>query len=287
MNQTEIINIIIQTINTIFNNFFASIDNSIYNSLDTLFFINSSLLEDSIFTKLLGSNGKYSLIYLSDAMILGVCLFYLVRYYYMNIIDVTVEKPSHFFFKLLIFSLLINFSYFILQQLLDIFFYISSSVQEIGQSISNCSISFSELVTFLNKNLITSSDEFNIFSFDGIIKSFISVGLINLLLSYSLRYVIIQILVLFSPCAFLSLINESSSWIFKSWARSVFSLLILQLFIPLIIIIVLCIDQENKVLLVGGIYALTSINQYIQQMFGGIGIEVSTNVNSFLYSLKK
>lgn len=282
MNQSEIVNIIVQTINTVFSNLFSTIDNNIYSNLDNYVFIDSSLINYNFFEKLLGANGKTGLIFLADSMLLAIALFNIVRYYYLSVVDVTVEKPSQFLFKFFIFAFLINFCYFIFEQVLNINFYISSAIKDIGCDIVHINISFSELITYLNKKLISESSDFNVFSFDGIIKSFVSVGLVNLLLTYSLRYILIQVLILFSPFAILSLITSSTSWIFKSWSKSIFSLLIIQIFIPLIIIVIFCIDNNNKILYVGGIYALTKINDYIREMFGGIALNISSNFNGML-----
>lgn len=287
MNQSEIVNIIIQTINTIFSNMFSSIDNSVYANLDNLTFVDSSIITNSFFEKLLGSSGKSGLLYLADSMIFGISLFYIVRYFYLNIIDATVERPGQFFFKLLIFTLFVNFSYFLFEQILNLNNFMSSSIQDIGKDIIGYDINFSELINTLNKKIVTDSSELNVFSLDGLIKSFVSIGLINLLFSYSLRYILLQVLLLFSPFAILSLINNSTSWIFKSWCRSLFSLLVIQLFIPLILIVVFCIDNDNKILYVGGIYALTKINDFIREMFGGVGFAVSNNISNMVSFMKK
>ena len=75
MEQSEIINIIIETINTIFSNLFSSIDNTIYTNLDNIAFIDKNIISNNFFEKILGANGKNGLIYLTDAM--------LVRYIYI------------------------------------------------------------------------------------------------------------------------------------------------------------------------------------------------------------
>lgn len=286
MSQNDIVNIIIETINTIFSNIFSSIDNSIYSNLDNITFLDASIIQNSFFEKLLGSSGRTGLIYLTDAMLLGISMFYIVRYYYLNIVDVTVEKPGQFLFKLLIFAFIINFSYFIIEQILTLLNLFSTSIQDIGEDILGSDITFSELITTLNTKIISDSSELNIFSLDGIIKSFVSFGLINLLLSYSLRYILLQVLILFSPFAMLSLINNSISWIFRVWSKSLFSLLIIQVFIPLILIVIFCVDNNNKILFVGGIYTLTKINDYIREIFGGIGINVSANIGNMISILK-
>lgn len=287
MEQSQIVDVIINTINTIFSNIFSSIDNNIYENLDSIVFINPDLLSNSIFSKLLGSGGKSGLIYLADAMLVGIFIFYIVKYFYSNMLDITYERPTQFIFKLLIFGLFINFSYFLLDQILSISSLVSSSIQEIGKDAVNFDITFSQLIIYINKNLSIDTSNFNIFSFDGIIKSFVSFGLINLLLTYSIRYVLLQVLILFSPFAILSLINSSTSWIFKAWSKTLFSLIAIQFFIPLLIIIIFCIDFNNKVLFVGGIYALMKINNLIREMFGGISIEASGSLNNIISMLKK
>lgn len=286
MDQSEIVSVIIQTINTIFSNFFSSIDTSIYDNLDNLVFISSDILSNNFIKKLLGNDSKNSLIYLADAMIIGISIFYVVSYYYSNIVDANVERPHQFIFKLLIFAFIVNFSYFILEQLLNLAFLFSSSIQEIGKNITGYNINFAELILSINGKINVDSNDFNIFSFDGIIKSFVSVGFFNLIFIYSLRYIFIEVLVLFSPFAFLSLISSSTSWIFKNWFKTLLSLLLIQIFIPLVIIVILSIEN-NKILYVGGIYALIKINDYIREIFGGISLNVSQNFGSIMSLIKK
>lgn len=287
MEQSEVVNLIIETINTIFSNIFSSIDNSIYANLDDITFISPDIISNSFFTKILGSNGKNGLIYLCDAFLLGISIYYCVRLFYSNYMDTRVERPSQFLFKLLVFAIFVNFSYFICEQILNLNYLISSSIQEIGKNTLGSEISFSQLITKLNSKISFDDASLDIFSIDGLIKSFISVGLVNLLFTYSLRNILIQIFILLCPFAILSLINSSSSWIFKSWAKCLFSLLILQNFIPLIIMIIFSINSTNKILLIAGIYSLIHINSYVREMFGGLNVEFSGRVSSIISTLKK
>ena len=288
MEQSEIIDLIIETINTIFNNVFSSIDNSIYANLDRVAFIDSSILSNSFFEKVLGLNGKNGLLYITDALLLGITIFYCVKFYLSHFTESNIEKPYQFIFKLLIFSILINFSYFLMEKVLYLNNLFSSSIQEIGKNILGSEISFSELVSKLNTTIsIGGSSSLDIFSLDGILKSFISIGLVNLLFTYSLRYVLVEVLILFSPFALLSLINSSTMWIFRSWAKCLFSLLILQSFFPLIIMIIFSIDEQNKILIVSGILLLTKINSYVREIFGGLSVDVSGRFTNIMSMLKK
>lgn len=250
MEQSEVVSIIIQTINTIFSNLFSSIDNSIYDCLDSYVFINSDILSNDIFINLLGSNGKSGFLYLADAMLVGIALFYVVKFYYSNITDSNIERPSQFLFKLLIFAFFVNFSYFFVEQFLNIFNLITTSIQSIGKDVTGFSINFSELVIVVNNVLSVSLDDFNVFSFDGVIKSFVTFGLVSLLLLYSVRFILVQVLILFTPFAILSVISSSTGWIFKAWFHSFFALMLIQIFVPLVLIIVF-VTKDSKLLFVG------------------------------------
>lgn len=190
------------------------------------------------------------------------------------------------------FAILSNSSYFIIEQILNINSLISLAIREVGENIFNCNISFSELILKLD-NVITStgSTNINLFSLDGILKSFMTINLINLLFTYSLRYVILKVFVLITPFAILTLINNSSSWFFKAWFKSTLSLLLLQSFVSLILLITFSIDFSSgnvlsKVLCIGCIYALTKANSYIRELIGGISTEVTGNLNYLQYILK-
>ena len=286
MEQTEIVNIIIETINSIFSNLFSSIDNNIYEYLDDFTFINTNIIDSSFFEKLLGANGKNGIIYLSDALLVGVILYYSIRYMYSTFSGSFTEKPSQFVLRTIILGIIINGSYFICEQILNINYLLSESIREIGSSVIGLDISFAELINRLNSTISVGNNSFDLFSFDGIIKSFISVGLLNLLFSYSLRYIMLQVFILSCPLVFLSLMNSSTYWIFKSWLKIFLSLLLLQSFVSLILIVMLSFDESNKLLLIGAIYALIRANNYMKDLIGGINIDVSTNLSSFISSFK-
>ena len=136
----------------------------------------------------------------------------------------------------------------------------------------------------LDSIISINSSSFDIFSVDGIIKSFISIGLFNLVFSYSLRYILLKVFTLISPFAFLTLINNSTSWFFKAWFRGFLSLLLLQSFVALILLIIFSLnfninDLFSKFLLIGGIYALIKANSYIKELIGGVSTDISVNLS--------
>lgn len=124
------------------------------------------------------------------------------------------------------------------------------------------------------------------FLFDGIIKSFTSFGLVNLVFTYALRYIMIQIFVLISPFAFLSLITNSSEWFFKIWIKTFISLLLVQILISLVLLLSFTIDINqnsniSKILYIGIIYALIRANIYLKELFGGISTNVHAGISNF------
>ena len=278
MDSSQLSEIIIQTINQIFSTMFSSIDNNLYGNLDNLVFIKNDILNGSIFKNSLGANTLSGLVYLADAMLAGILLYYIIRYFYSNFVDVKIESPHQFLFKLLIFAFAVNGCYLIIEQVININYFISSSIQELGKNSTGLNISFSQVLINTNKFIGSDISSVNFLSFDGILKSFISIGLIGLALNYSLRFILLQVLILFAPFAILSLMTSSTSWIFQAWSKSFLSLLVVQIFVPIVIVVIFSIDPSNKVLFVGGIYVLSKINNYVREIFGGISSEISGNI---------
>ena len=277
--------LIIDTINNLLNSLFSSIDNSIYETLDKITFINTNILENSIFSKIFGNSSNNGIILIANSLLIAVCLYYCFKLIYSHFTGISIENPYQFIFKLLIFGIFINFSYFICKFIIYFNSLISDIIIEIGKSIFNTNISFSSLVENLNKVITINSSSINVFSFDGILRSIISFSFINLLFTYSLRYIMIKVTILLIPFAFLSLINNSSSWFFKSWLKVFLSLLFIQPFISIILLIIFSMDFSSsdifsKILCIGSLYALIKANSYIQHFIGGISTEITQNIKS-------
>ena len=74
--QINIVELITQTINTIFSEFLSSIDNSLYSILDELTFISENILDNSYLEKILGSSTSNSIILIANALLIGFLLNY-------------------------------------------------------------------------------------------------------------------------------------------------------------------------------------------------------------------
>ena len=279
-NTTNISQIIIETINNLLNTLFSSIDNSVYSTLDNLAFIDTNIFNNSIFQKLFGSNSNNGLLIIANSLLVAVCIYYCFKLIYSHFTGIQIDKPYQFVFKLLIFGIFINCSYFICEFFIYFNSLIADAFREIGQNIIGEQISFSNLIEKLTLVITVDSSTLNIFSFDGLLKSLISASFVSLLFSYSLRFIMVKVFILLTPFALLTLINTSSSWFFKSWFKIFLSLLFIQPFISIILLIVFALDFTSpdiasKILCIGSIYALIRANSYVQHFIGGISTDIS------------
>ena len=276
------------TINNLFSNLFNSIDTNIYPVLDKITFINEDIIENHYISKILGNTYSDGLILICNSLIIGFLIFYAVNYFISHITYHSVEKPQSFLFKIILLSIIANFSFDICKQIIMLNSLITSAILELGKSIFNTEISFSSLIDNLNNSIYNTDNNLNLFSLDGIIKSFTSYGLFNLIFTYSLRYIMIKVFILISPFAIITLSQNSTSWIFKCWIKSFISLLFVQIFIAIIMLLTFSINVENinsndifsKLIFIGSIYALIKANTFVKELFGGISTSISSNISS-------
>lgn len=276
-------NSILEIINNIFGNIFSSVDNSIYELLDKITFINSSIIENNSFSKLFGTKSTEGILLICNALILGIIIFYATNYLFSHLTYSKIQTPSQFIFKCVIFIGIMNESLWICSQIINIISLVSSSIQYIGMQILREEISFMNFIEKINDTIYTSSFILSITSFEGIIKSVTSIGFITLIFSYALRYIMIQVFVLLSPFAFLCLINDRTEWIFKSWIKAFISLLLEQVLIAIILLLAFSIeftsnDTLSQIIYIGIIYALMKANTYMYMLFGGITTSITNNI---------
>lgn len=278
-------NTIQNSLNTIFSKIFSSLDNSFYSILDNLAFINTSILDNNVIKALLGTNIKSGVLAVCNSFILGFILYYSIRFLFSHLIYIKTESPKEFIFKAIIFAVLMNNSLWICEQIIFIIDFCTSFLISTAENLFQRTITFSEFLNVLNTTLFWVPAATDLFSFAGIVKSFSSIGLINLVFTFSLRYIMILLFILISPFAFLSLITTSSSWIFKTWIKSFISLLLYQLIIGLLLIISFTFTNIANSLLVsifyvGIIQAFQKSGYFIREIFGGISLS-STSYSSF------
>lgn len=279
MDNNTVTQTIISTINTIFEQLLGSVNNNLYSTLDDITFISSDILKDNYFEKILGTSTTNGILLISNSLLLGIILYFAIKYLLSHITYSEIESPKEFIFKLLICGICMNCSYFLLETFLNIIFGISIAIRNIGEILFAKNICFSELITSINTSLSINTASINIFSLDGILKGILTFSLLNLVFSYSLRYILVKVFALLSPFAILSISLKNTSWFFKTWAKNLFSLLLIQIIVSLVLVILFSTDYSNSNLLskfiyIGGIYALIKANSFVRDLFGGI----STNI---------
>lgn len=280
MNSNEdVANNIINTINTIFDNLFSSIDSNLYKELDKLVFIDSNILNDSLFDRIFGTSTSNGILLIANSLLIGFLIYFSIKFLMSNFVSSNVESPTQFIFKMIIYGICMNCSFFIIEQILNINSSVCLAIRSLGKDIFHEDINFSNLIASMSSSITEGKD---IFSMDGLIKGTITASLVNLVFSYALRYVMLKIFVLLSPFAFLSLMTQSTSWFFRSWYKNIFSLLFIQIIVDIILLILFSMDYSNddllcKLIYIGGIYSLIRANSIAREFAGGISTSVQGN----------
>ena len=287
MEQSEnITQVIIDTINTIFENLFSYIDNNLYSLLDQLTFINSDILTDTYFQDILGTSASSGILLIANTLLFAFILYYSIKYLLSHLTYDKIDKPSSFFIKMVLYAICMNSSFFIVEIFIDLMSNISLVIRSIGEDLFQESICFSSLITTINTNISVNMSSLNIFTIDGLIKGILSVSLLNLVFTYSLRYIFVKVFILITPFAFLSLILSTTSWFFKAWLKNLFSFLFIQIIVSIILLLMFSVDFSNadlfsKFIYVGGMYGLIKANSLVRDFIGGVSTTVAQSVKNF------
>lgn len=291
MDKLKITDTIIEAINTIFSNMFSSIDNNIYNALDEITFIDGNILCSPNFEKIFGISPSNGILLIANALLIGFVVYYCIKLILSNLAITQAQSPYSFIFRIIFFGICMNFSYFICDQIIYLNSELSIAIRQVGQEIFKTEMCFSNLIEKLNSVIYIEQNNVNIFSIDGIIKSTISFGFFNLIFSYSIRYVLVKVFILISPFAILSLcVNETSNFC-KSWFKCFLSLLFIQDFVSLTLILIYSIELKSndllsKFLFIGCIFVLIKANSYVREFMGGVTTEIQTGINNIKSMIK-
>ncbi len=287
----SIASIIIDAINTIFQTLFSSIDTNVASILDEVTFIDSSILNTSYFSSIFGNSTTSGILLVANSLILGFLLYYAARLLLSHLLITQVERPTSFILKLIFFGICMNSCFFICERLLFFNHTIGSLIQSIGHDLFGESITFSNLFTRINSMIVIEQTNFNIFSIDGILKSFLSISSMNLVFMYCIRFILVKVFVLIAPFAFLSLCNNATASFFKAWIKCFLSLLLVQVFIAFVLVILFSMDFHpdnvvSKFLICGAIFTLLKANDLVRQFLGGISTDIKTGMQGMSTILK-
>lgn len=290
-NTLNITTTIIETINTILESLFSSIDNNIYSILDDITFVSSDILNDSYFEKILGTSSSNGILLIANSLLFGFILYYSIKYLFSHLTYNQIESPSQFIFKCIIFGICINFSYFFIEFILNIVSYISLAIRGIGEDLFNKNICFSELILSMNNFISINKTSLDIFSLDGIIKATLTMSLLNLVFTYSFRYIMLKVFILLTPFAMLSLLLQNTSWFFKTWFKNLFSLLFIQIIVSIVLLLLFSMDYFSgnlvtKFIYIGALHALIKSNSFVREFIGGVSTTFHQNVDNIFQKIK-
>lgn len=283
--EVNIVSSLLESINSIFSSLISSINNNIYTVLDDLIFVNSNIFENSSLNKLLGTTATTGITYVCNSLVAGFVLYYAISLLLSHLTFSQVQRPSNFIFKIILCIAAINTAFDLCYSSIFINSCITNLIRDVGRNLFNTQISFNTLIENLNTTIYADQTAFNLFTFNGLIKAFISIGFVNLAISYSLRYVMIRVFILICPFAILSLSIDKFNWIFKAWCKIFLSLLFLQILVSLILLITFSIEYDpnnvfSQLLYIGSIYALIKANSFLKEFMGGLTTDVNFGMST-------
>ena len=266
------------------NSLLTSVDSNVFSVLDELAFIRGSTIFDKYFLNFFTKQS--SIVALAEALIFGILIYYSISYLFSFFTCSNFQKPHSFLFKLVLSAILIHFSLQICEKILDAFYLLSDILKTIGSSILSMQLSFSLL--YEKFSVVFNFDTtgfYAFFTFEGLLKSFLSFMFVNLLFTYAVRFVFVKILVLLSPFAFLSLALDQSTWIFKIWLKNLISQLFTQLIVCLVLLIIFSFTSFanpiiTKLLYVASIICLMKVSSFVKDFSSGFTSDISSSLSS-------
>ncbi len=278
---------IIENLNSVFTKLFTSIDQNVFNELDKLVFITPKIISDKTTAKLLGDNFLSGTISISVSIALGVLIFYAFKYLLSHLTFENVQNPISFMFKLFISLFIVLNIKIILENIIFLNNEITKEILSLGSGFFEGEVNFSSLIYKINSSLYILDSSFDFVSLDGVIKIIISFGIINLLLEYALRYVVIKVMCIIAPILVILKSFEDTKYLYTSFIKSFFSILFMQNIVAVILVISTKIEISgyslmSKLIFLGTIYALIKANKLSTDIFGGISVQNGISIQGMM-----
>lgn len=268
-------NDIITNLNYLLEKVFKSIEREIFKTLDKLTIIGPEILKEEPLKNIVFENKVNGLVIIANTLI----LFFVIYYVFKQLIGIyngnKIESIYVFIIRIIIVCIIVNFSYYICEEILNIFGILGESIDTYASDLINRKVTFENLKdSIINIENIINTD---LVSLDGIIKGIISFGSVSILISFSVRYVTVIFLIIISPLAFVCLSSNLTSGIFNMWVKMLIVNLTVQIGIKLLIFIPLAYKNQNdiiyKIILVGTISLIYKFNIFIKELLARISNE--------------
>lgn len=275
---------IINSINIVVEKIYKSVEGQVYELLDKITIIDPEILNREPLSKIYQNDGT------SIFMIICISLitFYSVYYIFTRLVSMyngnKTEGIYKFIMKLIVTSILMGSSLFIVETILDINNLMTKAVSVAGEEITGEKITFNSL-----KEKIIDLDKYmkqDFISLDGMIKSFIAFGAVTLLVNFAVRYVTIIFLIIIAPFGIMFMASHITGGIAKAWFKFFITSIITQTIVQLILIIPLSFKTIDtvifRIVLVGTIYLLYRLNTFIKDVLGNI-VDIKQGQDGAIY----
>lgn len=266
-------------INIIAEKIFKSVETQVFKTLDEIVLIGTDILKNEPLKNIFYDNSNNGIIIIANSLI----LFFIINYVLTNLISMyngnKISNMYTFIIRIVFVVLLVNSSYYICEQILNLFELFTNSIDLFSSDIINKNVNFENL-----KEVIISINDFmnsDLLSLNGIIKGMISFGAVSVLINFSIRYVTVIFLILISPFAFVSLASDLSCDFFKVWMKLLVTNLFVQIIVKLLLLIPLSYQNTShtmyKIILVGTIYLIYKINNFTKEIL----IKFSSEIKNY------
>lgn len=263
---------VISNLNMLSEKVFKVLEREVYETLDIIIDITPEILNKEPLKSLFSKGDINGIIIIANALI----LLYILHYIITQIISIyngkNIENIYQFLLKVIIIGILVNNSHFICEIILKVFNGLSNGINIFCKSFIKKDITFTVLKESIYQ--IKGIDKSDFVSIEGLIKGMISFGSISALITLSIRYVTVILLILISPIALICLCSNTTKDITKVWFKMLFINLSIELFVKLIILIPIVYKDTKstiyKVILLGTLYLLYKINSFVEKIFSNL-----------------
>ena len=125
-NEVNIIEVVKETINSLCNSLFDSINTTVFPLLDDIVFINSEITDSSNMQNLFGTTVSNGILILANSLLFAFVLYYAIRLIISHFTGSHVDSPHKFFIKTIIIAIFMNFSLSICSMIINANYEISS-----------------------------------------------------------------------------------------------------------------------------------------------------------------
>lgn len=226
---------VISNLNLLSEKVFKVLEKEVYTILDSIINITPDILNNEPLKSIFSKDDINGIVVIANALIVFYILYYLITQVISIYNGKNIENIYQFLLKVIIVGVLVNNSHFICEMILKVFYGISNGIDLFCKSFVGKDITFS----ILKEKIYEMKDiqKSDLVSIEGLIKTMVSFGSVSILITLSIRYVTVILLILISPLAIIGLCSNITSGFSKTWLKTLFINLSMQLFIKLIILI--------------------------------------------------